>query len=156
MISKYVTIAAIAALTTGLITFAPEAQAASADGEPTMFVNGINSNQVHSYIYNVPANSTEFGTALMIKDLQEKNNVSLVTIDPLGVAAICPVTPMAFSLLVSECNFMMPAAGIWTLSIVSGAIGNTPLGYAIAADTRGQLVVPPDPNGLTHQQEFDP
>lgn len=156
MISKYVVISAIAgiaAITAGFMVFAPTVEAASADGEPTMFVNGINANQVNSYIYNVPVGSDEFRTALMIKDLEEKANVQLVAVDPLGVATICAVTPAAFNLLVSECTFAAPAAGIWTLSIVSGAVGNTPLGYAIAADTD---MIGPDPGDLTHQQRLDP
>ncbi len=138
MLQKYalfVAVAAIAAITSGLVMLSAPAEAASADGLPTMFVNGINANQVNSYIYNVPGNSTEFRTALMIKDIEEKSNVQLVTVDPLGMATVCPVTPAAFQLLVSECTFLAPAGGIWTISIVSGAVVNVPLGYAIAADT---------------------
>lgn len=159
MLPKYAIIsavAAVAAITSGLVMFAAPVEAASADGEPTMFVNGINANQSNAYIYNVPVGSDEFRTALMIKDLEEKANVQLVTVDPFGVVTVCPLTPAAFALLHSECTFMAPAAGIWTISIVSGAVGNVPLGYAIAADTRMDGPPPGGGVGQPGHGEFDP
>ncbi|MGI9229918.1 MAG: hypothetical protein ACR2P9_08680 [Gammaproteobacteria bacterium] len=128
---------AIFAISIGIVSMNTEyAEAASADGEPTMFVNGINANQTNNYIYVVPPGSIEFGTALMIKDLEEKNNVYLNATDPFGFSTICPMAPLPpFKLLVSECSFFMPIPGIWNIAITAGPITNNPLGYAIAADT---------------------
>jgi hypothetical protein len=117
-----------------------EAQA-SHNGEPTMWVNGINSYQTHSYIYAVPAaGDLDMSVALLIKDMEEKPNVTLWTTDPLGVVTVCPIAPGTVgggpaNLLVSECFFSPPAPGIWTISITAGTITNNPVGYAIAADT---------------------
>lgn len=119
---------------------APQEVFASHNGEPTMWVNGINQGQIHSYIYNVPAGNLDMSVALLIKDMQEKPNVTLWTTDPLGVVTVCPIAPFTVgggpaNLLVSECFFSPPAPGIWTISITAGAITNNPVGYAIAADT---------------------
>jgi len=116
---------------------------ASHNGEPTMWVNGINNGQTHSYIYTVPAGNLDMSVALLIKDMQEKPNVTLWTTDPLGIVTVCPVATVTAgggptNLLVSECFFSPPAPGIWTISITAGAITNAPVGYAIAADTTHQ------------------
>jgi len=116
--------------------------AASHAAEPTMWVNGINEGQTHSYIYNVPAptDSMDMSVALLIKDIEEKPNVRLMATDPTGVVTVCPIAPGTLgggpaNLLVSECFFSPPASGIWTFSITAGGVMNNPLGYAIAADT---------------------
>ena len=116
----------------------PSAEA-SANGEPTIWVEGINAGQIHNYIYNVPAGSGMFGASLLIDDLTEKANVRLTLTDPAGVATICPVTLVggvgpAF-LSVSECNMAAPLSGIWTVSVQGGPILNNAVGYAVAADT---------------------
>ncbi len=116
---------------------------ASHNGEPSMWVNGINDGQTHSYIYNVPAGNLDMSVALLIKDMEEKPNVTLWTTDPLGLVTVCPVATITAgggptNLLVSECFFSPPAAGIWTISITAAGIINAPVGYAIAADTTHQ------------------
>ena len=132
----------VAALTIVSLVFGipPQEALASHNGEPTMWVNGINDGQTHSYIYTVPAGNLDMSVALLIKDMQEKPNVTLWTTDPLGGVTVCPVATITVgggptNLLVSECFFSPPAPGIWTISITAGAITNAPVGYAIAADT---------------------
>ncbi len=133
------TITAIA-LVAGMIAFMPFQSAdASANGEPTIWTEGINAGQIHNYIYNVPAGAGTFGAALLIDDLAEKPNVRLTLTDPAGVATVCPVTIVggvgpAF-LSVSECNIPGPLPGIWTVSVQGGPIVNNAVGYAVAADT---------------------
>ena len=119
----------------------PQEAYASHNGEPTMWVNGINKGQTHSYIYNVPAPNLDMSVALLIKDMQEKPNVTLWTTDPLGVVTVCPVATVTAgggptNLLVAECFFSPPAVGVWTISITAGpGMINNPVGYAISADT---------------------
>jgi len=133
------TITAIA-LVAGMIAFMPFQSAdASANGEPTIWVEGLDPGQVHNYIYNVPVGSAVFGSALLIDDLTEKPNVRLTLIDPAGVATICPVTVVggigpAF-LSVSECNMPGPMPGTWKVQVLGGPIMNNAVGYAVAADT---------------------
>lgn len=129
---------------------------ASHNAEPSMWVNGINAGQTHSYIYNVPGptDMMDMSVALLIKDMEEKTNVTLWTTDPMGVVTVCPIAPFTVgggpaNLLVSECFFSPPTPGIWTISITAGAIMNNPVGYAIAADTitvypEGQYDAPGD------------
>jgi len=45
---------------------APQEAFASHNGEPTMWVNGINDGQTHSYIYNVPAGNLGMSVLLVI------------------------------------------------------------------------------------------
>ena len=130
---------AVFAIASMMFAFLPEA-AASHNAEPTMWVNGINSGQTHSYIYSVTAPNLDMSVALLIKDMQEKQNVTLWTTDPAGVVTVCPTATVTVgggptNLLVAECYFSPPAVGIWTISITAGAITNNPVGYAIAADT---------------------
>ncbi len=135
---------------TGLLFGIPPQEAeASHNAEPSMWVNGINAGQTHSYIYMVPGptNMMDMSVALLIKDMEEKQNVTLWTIDPMGVVTVCPIALGTVgggpaNLLVSECFFSPPAAGMWTISITAGPIMNMPVGYAIAADT---VTVQPGP-----------
>jgi hypothetical protein len=134
------TIVAVA-LVAGMIAFMPFPNAeASAYGEPTMWTEGINAGQTHKYIYNVPTSAKVFGAALLIDDLREKPNISLVLTDPGGVSTTCPITTVAgigpAFLSVSECNMQNPMSGIWTVGVVGGPISNNAVGYAVAADTQ--------------------
>lgn len=131
-ISAVIAVAAIV----GISTTMPQAQA-SHYGEPTMFVNGINSYSTHSYIYTVNPGTADLDVALQIKDMKEKSNVRLTVMDPAGAVTMCPYTPAGFNLLVAECVISAPMPGIWTLSITSVALGSAPepVGYSIAADT---------------------
>ncbi len=132
-----------------IIAYAPLEEAfASHNAEPSMWVNGINAYQTHSYIYNVagPMQYMDMSVALMIKDMEEKPNVKLTARDPTGLVTVCPIVAGTVgggpaNLLVSECFFSPPALGIWTFTITAGAIMNNPVGYAIAADT---VTVMPD------------
>jgi len=137
VLTGFVTALAITGLVFGI---PPQEAAASHLGEPTMWVNGINDGQTHSYIYNVPAPYLDMSVALLIKDMAEKPNVTLWTTDPFGAVTICPVATITAgggptNLLVSECFFSPPAVGIWTISITAAGVTNNPVGYAIAADT---------------------
>ncbi len=124
------------------ITTSIEQASASHNVEPSMWVNGINAGQTHSYIYMVPppTNNMDMSVALMIKDMEDKPNITFIATDPNGVATVCPIALGVAgggpaNLLHSECFFTPPAPGIWTFSIVAGPIMNNPVGYAIAADT---------------------
>ena len=133
-------LAAILTIASLVFGIPPQEALASHNGEPSMWVNGINDGQTHSYIYSVPAGNLDMSVALLIKDMEEKPNVSLWTTDPLGVVTVCPIATVTAgggptNLLVSECFFSPPAAGIWTISITAAGITNAPVGYAIAADT---------------------
>jgi len=123
----------------------PQEAAASHSGEPTMWVNGINKGQTHSYIYTVPSSGLDMSVALMIKDMAEKPNVVLSATNPLGATTICPISTVTTagvptSLLVSECFFSPPVPGIWTFSITAMAVTSNPVGYAIAADTTAYVI----------------
>ena len=74
VLSGLVAVLAIASLGFGI---PPQEAEASHNGEPTMWVNGINDGQTHSYIYNVPAPNLDMSVALLIKDMAEKPNVVL-------------------------------------------------------------------------------
>ncbi len=132
--------AAAIAVIVGLVILMPiQSAEASANGEPTIWTEGINAGQFHDYIYNVPPGSGTFGAALLIDDLSEKPNVRLTLTDPAGIATVCPVTVVggvgpAF-LSVAECNMPAPIPGIWTVSVQGGPILNNAVGYAVAADT---------------------
>jgi len=143
---KYKKIAALSSVAVIAALFAVylplQDAAASHAAEPTMWVNGINAGQTHSYIYNVPppTDFMDMSVALLIKDMEEKPNVRLTATDPAGVVTICPIAPGTAgggpaNLLVSECFFSPPMPGIWTFSIIAGPVMNNPVGYAIAADT---------------------
>lgn len=115
---------------------------ASHNAEPSMWVNGINAGQTHSYIYNVPppTDMMDMSVALLIKDMEEKQNITFYATDPAGVATVCPIALGVAgggpaNLLHSECFFTPPMPGIWTFTITAGPIMNAPVGYAIAADT---------------------
>jgi len=136
--SKKIAGLCIAVLVALFVAYTPLEEAlASHNGEPTMFVNGINAFSTHSYIYNVPVTATDLAVSLQIKNLEEKSNVRLTAIDSTGTVFTCPYTPVGFNLLVAECSISAPIPGIWTFTITSGAItsGPEPVGYSIAADT---------------------
>jgi len=136
-------ISAVIAVVASLAVFAPMGIAlASHNAEPTMWVNGINAHQSHSYIYMVPGptHNMDMAVALMIKDMEEKHHVKLSVTDQTGAVTGCPMSTVTTTgaqtlLLVSECFFSPPTPGLYTITITAGAIGNNPVGYAIAADT---------------------
>lgn len=128
--------AAIAAMVFTMIVTMPVS--ASHNHEPTMWVNGINPGQTHTYIYQVnAANLDNLNFALMVKEFEAKPHVTLQVTPPGGAPVMCPITPAANTLLVAECNFQPPniPTGIWQVSITAGPnLPFPPVGYAISAD----------------------
>ena len=126
---------AIAAMTLTIVVTAPVL--ASHNNEPTMWVNGINPGQTHTYIYQVNnPNLNNLNFALMVKEYNAKPNISLNVTPPGGAPVACPATPLVNRLLVAECSFAAPiAAGTWQVSVTAAAgLPNPPAGYAISAD----------------------
>ena len=132
--SLFSTIAAIAAIATGLVAFAIPAEADSATGDPTIWGGSLVLGQVSSELFTVPAGTGLFVTSFEVDTLGEKPNVFMTVTDPFGAVIACPVTP-ATLLHVSECAIPAPVAGVWTVTVGAPTIVAPSVGYTVEADT---------------------
>lgn len=135
MNNKYAVITAIAAISTSLFLSYSEVEAANFDGEPTIFTNGINSNENQIYEYSVLNNTDSLTFASVIADVEDKPNVIMIISDPIGNLTFCLPSPAGLVLLAMECTYNNPLAGDWVVNYLSFGITNEPLAYALAIDT---------------------